>query len=174
MPTDAGTILVVDDDSTNRTLRSTNLEEEGHSVEMAEDGLQALEILRARPFDVVLLDLLMPKMDGFQVLEKMKADSTLRHIPVIVISALDEMESVIRCIEMGATDHLPKPFDPVLLHARINASLAAKRLHDQELEYLKRLIVRVLEQNRGHTKKTAEILNIPLTTLYRKIKKYQI
>lgn len=136
MPTNAGTILVVDDDSTNRTLLSTNLEEEGYSVEMAEDGLQALEILRARPFDVVLLDLLMPKMDGFQVLERMKADSALRHIPVIVISAVDEMESVLRCIEMGATDHLPKPFDPVLLHARLNASLAAKRLHDQELEYL--------------------------------------
>jgi len=132
-----GTILVVDDDSTNRILLSTNLEEEGHSVEVAEDGLQALEILRARPFDVVLLDLLMPKMDGFQVLERMKADSTLRNIPVIVISAVDEMESVVQSIEMGATDHLPKPFDPVLLHARISASLAAKRLHDQELEYLR-------------------------------------
>jgi DNA-binding NtrC family response regulator len=136
MPTNVGTILVVDDDSTNRTLLSTSLEEKGHSVEMVEDGLQALERLRTRPFDVVLLDLLMPKMDGFQVLEKMKADNTLRHVPVIVISAVDEMESVIRCIEMGATDHLPKPFDSVLLHARINALLIAKRLHDQELEYL--------------------------------------
>lgn len=137
MTTNAATILVVDDDSTNRTLLATSLEEQGYTVEMAEDGLQALEILHARPFDVVLLDLLMPGMDGFQVLERMKADNTLRRIPVIVISAVEEMESVVRCIEMGAADHLPKPFDPVLLHARINASLAAKRLHDQEAEYLR-------------------------------------
>ncbi len=136
MTTNSGTILVVDDDFTNRSLLATNLEEQGYTVEQAEDGLQALERLRSRPFDVVLLDLLMPKMDGFQVLEQVKADGTLRNIPVIVISAVDEMESVVRSIAMGATDHLPKPFEPTLLHARINASLAAKRLHDQELEYL--------------------------------------
>jgi len=128
---------VVDDDSANRILLATNLQEEGYTVDVAEDGQQALEMLYAKPFDVVLLDLLMPKVDGFQVLEQMKRDSTLRHIPVIVISALDEMESVIRCIDMGAADHLPKPVDPVLLHARINASLATKRLRDQELEYLR-------------------------------------
>lgn len=137
MTTDPGTMLVVDDDLLNRSLLATSLEKAGYTVEMAEDGLQAMEILCARSFDVVLLDLLMPKMDGFQVLEQMKADTTLQHIPVIVVSAQDEMESVVRCIEMGATDHLPKPFDPVLLHARINASLAAKRLHDQEAEYLR-------------------------------------
>jgi len=130
-------MLVVDDDSLNRTLLATSIEEAGYTVELAEDGLQAMERLCARSFDVVLLDLLMPKMDGFEVLERMKADSTLQHIPVIVISAEDDMQSVVRCIEMGATDHLPKPFDPVLLHARINASLAAKRLHDQEAEYLR-------------------------------------
>jgi DNA-binding NtrC family response regulator len=136
MTTNAGTILVVDDDASDRILLVTSLEEQGYIVEVAENGWQALEKLRAQPFDVVLLDLLMPKMDGFQVLERMKADSTLRHIPVIVTSAADEMESVVRCIEMGATDHLPKPLDPVLLYARINASLAAKRLYDQETEYL--------------------------------------
>ena len=136
MSPNAGTILVVDDDSSNRILLATNLKEHGYAVDMAEDGQQALDILHARDFDVVLLDLLMPKVDGFQVLEQMKADSMLQHIPVIVISAVDEMESVIRCIDMGATDYLPKSADPVLLHARINASLKAKRLHDQELEYL--------------------------------------
>jgi len=133
----AGTMLVVDDDFMNRTLLATSLEEEGYAVEMAEDGQQALEMLHRKPFDVVLLDLLMPKIDGFQVLERMKADSKLEHIPVLVISAEDDMESVIRCIEMGASDHLPKPFDPVMLHARVNASLATKRLHDQEQAYFK-------------------------------------
>ncbi len=129
-------ILVVDDDFLNRTVLSTNLLECGYTVETAEDGRQALEMLEAGPFDVVLLDLLMPEMDGYQVLERMKTDNVLRNIPVIVISSLDEMESVLRCIEMGATDYLPKPFDSRLLHARLHASLADKRLHDMELEYI--------------------------------------
>ncbi len=139
MTDNRGTILVVDDDMLNRILISTNLEDEGFTVEMAENGRQALELLAAHPFDVILLDLIMPEMDGFQVLETLKADNQLRHIPVIVISAVEEMESVVRCIEMGAMDHLPKPFDPVLLHARINASLAAKRLHDVEQAYLSQI-----------------------------------
>jgi two-component system cell cycle response regulator len=134
-----GTILVVDDDMLNRVVLSTNLQEDGYLVEMAENGKQALEMLAAKPFDVVLLDLLMPEMDGYQVLEQMKADSTWRNIPVIVVSSLDEMESILRCIEMGATDYLPKPFDAALLHARINASLASKRLHDMELEYIEQV-----------------------------------
>ncbi|MCP4402320.1 MAG: sigma-54-dependent Fis family transcriptional regulator [bacterium] len=133
----AGTILVVEDDVVNRTLLATSLREAGHAVEIAENGLQALELLQSTPFDLVLLDLLMPKMDGFQLLERMKADDTLRHIPVIVISAIEKMESVIRCIDMGATDYLPKSADPVLLHARIKASLKAKRFHDRELDYLR-------------------------------------
>ena len=136
MPTNSGKILVVDDDFTNRTLLATNLEEANYLVEQAEDGQQALEMLLAGPFDVVLLDLLMPGINGFEVLTRMKADETLRHLPVIVISAVEEMDSVVRCIEMGATDYLTKPFDPILLHARLNASLAAKRLHDKEAEYL--------------------------------------
>ena len=102
MPHCSGSILVVDDESANRILLATNLKEHNYVVEMAEDGQQALDMLHARSFDIVLLDLLMPKMDGFQVLERMKADSALQHIPVIVISAVDEMDSVIRCIEMGA------------------------------------------------------------------------
>jgi adenylate cyclase len=137
MTENAGIVLVVDDDSLNRMLLTTNLKQQGYQVLSAGDGKQALDLLRAQPFDVVLLDLLMPEMDGYQVLERMKQDPILRHLPVIVISALDEMESVIRCIEMGATDYLPKPFDPVLLRARLDASLANKHLHDMEQAHLK-------------------------------------
>ncbi|NCO34372.1 MAG: hybrid sensor histidine kinase/response regulator [Armatimonadetes bacterium] len=128
-----GSVLIVDDDTITRDLLSTNLHEAGYRVEAAEDGVQALDLLHRQPFDAVLLDLIMPNMDGFQVLEQMKADDSLRHIPVIVISAVDEMESVVRCIQMGATDHLPKPFAPVFLHARIRASVEKKQLHDREL-----------------------------------------
>ena len=98
-----------------------------------------LRSTEAWPFDVILLDVLMPEMDGYQVLEQVKSDSRLRHIPVIMISALDEMDSVVRCIEMGAADYLPKPFNPALLQARLNASLAEKRLRDLELEYLEQV-----------------------------------
>ncbi|MGA2489362.1 MAG: response regulator [Anaerolineales bacterium] len=134
-----GMILVVDDDPLNRLVLSTNLQEQGYEVATAENGFQALERLGSQAFDVVLLDLIMPELDGFQVLEKMKGDSRQREIPVIVISALDEMESILRCIEMGATDYLPKPFDAGLLRARLNASLADKRLRDIEREYLEQV-----------------------------------
>jgi DNA-binding response OmpR family regulator len=103
---------------------------------MAEDGRQALEMLRAQPFDLVLLDIVMPELDGYQVLEQMKADSALRDIPVIVISAEQELDSVVKGIELGAEDYLPKTFDPILLKARINACLEKKRFRDHEIEYL--------------------------------------
>lgn len=135
----SGMLLVVDDDELNRSLLATILKSRGYLVETAEDGRRALALLRDRKYDVVLLDLMMPEMDGYEVLERMKSDNELRPIPVIVISAVDDMESVIRCIEMGATDYLPKPFDPVLLRARVNASMASKRLHDLEQAYLRRL-----------------------------------
>jgi two-component system cell cycle response regulator len=134
-----GRILVVDDDLLNRIILSTNLEEQGYAVATAEDGRQALDLLAREPFDAVLLDLLMPELDGFEVLGRMKRDPAQRDIPVIVISALDEMDSILRCIEMGATDYLPKPFDAGLLRARLNASLASKRLRDIELEYLEQV-----------------------------------
>jgi len=127
-----GTILVVDDERQNQTLLSTCLSEVGYSVQTAGDGKQALTLLQGQSFDAVLLDLVMPVMDGFQVLERMKEDDALRHIPVIVVSALDEMESVVRCINMGAMDHVPKPFDPVFLNARIGASVEKKKAHDRE------------------------------------------
>jgi adenylate cyclase len=125
-------VLVVDDDSVNRLLLARSLEHEGHRPTTAEDGHRALELLRARSFDVVLLDVLMPEVDGFEVLAQMQADSELRRIPVIMISALEDLENVVRGIEYGAEDYLPKPFNPVLLRARINNCLTRKRLDDFE------------------------------------------
>ena len=142
MATGQGHILVVDDNPINRLLLTRALEEQGYLVATAEDGQQALGLLRERrtpTFDVVLLDILMPRLDGYQTLAQIKQDRAVRHIPVIMISALDEMESVIRCIEMGATDYLPKPFNAALLQARLGASLSTKRLRDLELEYLEQV-----------------------------------
>jgi len=131
-----GQILVVDDNRIVRLKLSRSLEAEGHSVSLAEDGPQALALLEAQPFDVVLLDILMPGMDGYEVLKRIKDNLKLRDIPVIVISALEELDSAVRCIEMGAEDYLPKDFNPVLLRARLNASLQKKRLRDLEKAYL--------------------------------------
>ena len=132
-------ILIVDDDAINRMLLTRNLERAGHRVASAEDGVRALEALRAEPFDIVLLDVLMPELDGYDTLAQIERDEKLRHVPVIMISALEDIESVVRCIEMGAADYLPKPFDPVLLRARINGCLTKKRLHDLELEYIEQV-----------------------------------
>ncbi len=135
-----GRILVVDDNRLNRMTLEKSLVQQGHVATEAENGLLALELLRLNDFDLVLLDIVMPEMDGFQVLEVMKADESLRAIPVIVISALEEMESVVRCIQIGAEDYLNKPFDPVLLRARIGASLEKKWLRDQERAHLEELM----------------------------------
>jgi class 3 adenylate cyclase len=130
-------ILVVDDNEDNRYTLARRLRREGYDqVELACDGRDALDLIAQRPFDLILLDIMMPEMNGYQVLERLKADDRLRHIPVIVISALSELESVIRCIELGAEDHLPKPFNSVLLRARTGASLERKRLHDREAAHL--------------------------------------
>jgi class 3 adenylate cyclase/DNA-binding response OmpR family regulator len=134
-----GTLLIVDDDRRNRTLLAARLEGQGYTVAVAENGRQALEMLRTQSFDLVLLDLMMPEMNGYQVLEHLKGDKLLQHIPVIVISALDDMDSVVHCIEMGAEDYLPKPFNSVLLHARVGACLEKKRLHDQQAAYVQQL-----------------------------------
>jgi DNA-binding response OmpR family regulator len=130
-------VLVVDDDATNRDVLLRRLQREGYATEAAEGGRRALELVATRQFDLVLLDLMMPDVDGYQVLLRVKFDPALRDIPVIMISALDELESVVRCIEAGAEDYLPKPFDPVLLRARVGACLEKKRLREQELEYLR-------------------------------------
>jgi adenylate cyclase len=132
-------VLVVDDNEANRDLLARRVRRQGHAVTLAEDGVQALELMRKEPFDLVLLDIMMPHMNGYQVLEHLKTDPTLRHIPVIVISALDDINSVVECIELGAEDYLPKPFNAVLLTARINNCLEKKRLRDQEQFYLEQL-----------------------------------
>jgi two-component system, cell cycle response regulator len=134
-----GRILVVDDGAMNRRVLTTALEREGHTTGQASDGREALAALEDGAYDVVLLDLVMPEMDGYATLEAIKADEALRHLPVIVISGVDELDSVVRCIEMGATDYLPKPFNSAVLHARVGASLAGKRLRDLELEYLEQV-----------------------------------
>jgi sigma-B regulation protein RsbU (phosphoserine phosphatase) len=130
----------VDDNEANRALLTRHLRKQGYTVSLAENGRQALEKLRARAFDLVLLDVLMPEMNGYQVLETMKQDPLLRHIPVIMISALDDLEMLARCIEHGAEDYLSKPFDAVLLQARIGGSLEKKRLHDQEQRTYRALV----------------------------------
>jgi len=132
-----GSILIVDDDPVNRLTLTYQLELEGHSVTAATNGRQALAMLRSAPIDLVLLDLVMPELDGFGVLSELKQDPALRDLPVIMISASDEIESVVQCIEMGAVDYLPKPANPTLLRARIDASLEKKRLRDQEMAYLR-------------------------------------
>ncbi len=132
-----GHVLVVDDNRLNRLKLARGLENQGYAVSTAENGREALEMLRSTSFELLLLDIMMPEVDGFQVLEEMKSDPGLRDIPVIVISALEEMDSVVKCIEMGAEDHMPKPFDPTLLNARIGASLEKKRLRDEVVEQLK-------------------------------------
>ena len=135
----AGRILVVDDERLTRMILRRALEDEGHTVSEAENGRQALVNLAGATFDVVLLDIVMPELDGYGTLEAIKADPALRHLPVIIISGVEEIASVVRCIEAGATDYLPKPFQPAILRARIEASLAGKRLRDLELEYLEQV-----------------------------------
>jgi adenylate cyclase len=143
----AGRVLVVDDDRVNRMLLTRSLEREGHRVRCAEDGLGALEVLRRDPYDVVLLDIVMPELDGVSVLERIKSDPALQDVPVIMISGVDETESVLRCIELGAEDYLPKPFDPVLLRARISAGLTKKRLHELERERLRGVFSRFVPEH---------------------------
>jgi adenylate cyclase len=142
-----GSVLVVDDDALNRKLLTRSLENEGHVVRSAADGSEALRLLGNEPSDVVLLDILMPELDGFEVLQRMKDDVLLRHIPVIMISAVEDSESIVRCIEMGAEDYLPKPFDPVILRARVNAGLSRKQLYDLERDRVRDVFSRFLPES---------------------------
>jgi len=136
----AARLLVVDDNEDNRYTLIMRLQVEGYeNITTAEDGEAALALLQAHEFDLVLLDVMMPKVDGYQVLKWLKDEGRLHNIPVIMISALNEIDSVVRCIELGAVDYLAKPFDPVLLRARIGASLENKRLRDQVAAHLARL-----------------------------------
>jgi len=129
---DPGQMLIVDDNRVNRLLLTRALEQNGHHVSNAENGKVAMEMLHAKPYDVLLLDIDMPEMNGFEVLEALLQDDELRYLPVIMTSASDELDRVVKCIEMGAEDYLVKPLNPVLLRARVNASLEKKRLRDEQ------------------------------------------
>jgi adenylate cyclase len=134
-----GVILVADDNDANRELLVRRLTREGHQVLVAGDGRTALDTARQERVDLILLDVVMPGMNGYEVLQQLKGDAALRDIPVLMISSLDEMDGVVRCIELGADDYLPKPFNPVLLHARIGACLEKRRLREQEQRHLAEL-----------------------------------
>jgi len=127
-----GNLLIVDDNKVNRILLARGLEQDGHKVEVAENGRLGLEKLRAGSFDLVLLDIEMPEMNGYQVLETCLQEPELRDIPIIMTSSLDEIDSVVKCVELGAEDYLNKPVNPILLRARVNASLEKKRLRDEQ------------------------------------------
>jgi adenylate cyclase len=132
----SSSILVVDDNTSNRDVLARRLTREGHKVVTAANGAAALNLVARQDFDVILLDLIMPGMGGFEVLRRLKATERTTHIPVIVISALDELDSVVRCIEAGAEDYLTKPFNPILLRARVGASLEKKWLRDREKKFI--------------------------------------
>jgi sigma-B regulation protein RsbU (phosphoserine phosphatase) len=166
-----GYLLVVDDVEHNRDLLGRRLERQGHKIVSASNGAEALGLLAGGGFDLVLLDIMMPGMDGYEVLERVKANPNLRHTPVIMITALDELDSVVRCIEMGAADYLHKPFNPVLLNARVRACLRDKRAHDREqrlFEELQQNYKRLQELERLRDDLTGMIvhdLRTPLTSL---------
>jgi class 3 adenylate cyclase len=148
----SGIALVVDDSRVNRLVLSRQLVALGLETMEAENGAEALELLRAHAtaIDVVLLDVVMPELDGYETLAAMKADEATRHIGVIIVSGVEELDSVVRCIELGATDYLVKPINPRILEARLNATLAAKRLRDLELAYLEqqRLMTQTIERQK--------------------------
>ena len=140
-------LLVVDDNKVNRLLLARSLDLQGHRSALAENGRVALEMLRREPFDLLLLDIEMPEMDGFQVLEQLKADRQLRDVPVIVTSSVEGVANVVRCIELGAEDYLAKPVNAVLLKARIGASLEKKRLRDQQKALVRRFATSEVAQD---------------------------
>jgi adenylate cyclase len=147
MSEDGRRLLVVDDNKVNRLLLSRHIDLLGHRFALAENGRVALEMLRSEPFDLLLLDIEMPELDGFTVLEQLKADPALRDVPVIVTSSLEGMENIVRCIELGAEDYLHKPVNAVLLKARIGASLEKKRLRDEQRELVRRFATPEVEQH---------------------------
>ena len=170
-PEAGGLVLIVDDNEDNREVLARRLHRQGHLAATAASGPEALSVLAEQPFDLVLLDIMMPEMDGYEVLFRIKSEPATRHLPVIMISALDELESIVRCIEMGAADYLPKPFNPTLLRARVGASLREKRAHDREQRYTKQIAesyqrLRELERLRDDlTYMIVHDLRTPLTSL---------
>jgi len=133
LTTQTSLVLVVDDNEMNRDILTRRLQRQGYEVMAVEDGASALEIVHHYKFDLILLDIMMPNVSGYEVLERMKADARTRHLPIIMISAVDDLDSVVRCIEMGAEDYLFKPFNPVLLKARVGAILSRQRSSAAEI-----------------------------------------
>jgi class 3 adenylate cyclase len=144
---EAARLLIVDDNKVNRLLLSRSVEMQGHRAASAPNGRVALDMLRAEPYDLVLLDIEMPEMDGFAVLEQLKADPKLRDLPVIVTSSMEGLDNVVRCIDLGAEDYLRKPVKEVLLKARIGASLEKKRLGDEQKELVRRFATSAVAQD---------------------------
>ena len=126
-----GTLLVVDDDGVSRAVLSNLLERQGHAVVVAKDGAEALKLVGERAFDLIVLDLLMPGMDGFEVVQKLKADPAVKDIPVVMISSAEDMSGIVKSVKLGAEDYIFKPFDEVLLKARIDGCLERKRLRER-------------------------------------------
>lgn len=162
-----GCILVVDDNEANRDILCRRLERQGHQVVMSENGCRALEQIHEASFDLILLDVMMPGLDGYEVLRSIKSQKKLRHIPVVMISANTDMESIIKCIEMGAEDYLSKPFNPTLLKARIGAVLEKKRLREQEQHMIEQTMrfEAALERHGALTRAVAGVaheINTPL------------
>ena len=147
MAEQAARLLVADDNKVNRLLLARSLQMQGHHATLAENGRVALELLRSQPFDLLLLDIEMPEMNGFELLEHLKADAQLRDLPVIVTSSVEGVANIVRCIELGAEDYLPKPINPVLLRARLGASLEKKRLRDRQKELVRRFATSAVAQD---------------------------
>jgi adenylate cyclase len=163
-PTHAGPghVLVVDDSRMNRMTLVRLLERLGHETVEAADGREALDLLAAGiPVDLVLLDLVMPRVDGFETLATMKADPALALLPVIVVSGLDDLDGIVRCIEMGAVDYLPRPIKPTLLQARVEATLADKRLRDDNARLLQTVERQRTELARFLSPRVAELVSSP-------------
>ncbi|MCA0873913.1 response regulator [Seohaeicola saemankumensis] len=147
MAEDSGHLLIVEDNKVNRLLLTRNVELLGHRVSVAENGKVALEMLTSDTYDLLLLDIEMPEMDGFEVLEALKADAALRDLPVIVTSSVEGLDNIVRCIELGAEDYLPKPINKVLLKARVSSGLEKKRLRDEQKELLRRFATSEVAQD---------------------------
>ncbi|HUW40034.1 MAG TPA: SpoIIE family protein phosphatase [Rectinemataceae bacterium] len=136
----AGRILVVDDNLVNREILARHLERQGHSVRAAADGASALDLLESEAFDIVILDVMMPGLNGYQILERIRADERLGDLYIIVISSLADTQSIARCIQLGAEDYLPREFEPVILKARIESCLEKKNLKEEQALYVSALV----------------------------------
>ncbi len=144
-------LLIVDDNRVNRLLMSRSVELLGYSATVAENGRVAMDMLRDGAFDLMLLDIEMPEMDGFEVLEAIKLEPSLKELPVIVTSSVEGVENIVRCIDLGAEDYLPKPVNPVLLRARLSSSLEKKRLRDEQKTLLRRFATSEVVQDLQET-----------------------